>query len=73
MHRKTVKVKNVMSLVVGIQVLMSLVRFPNYEPFWSREFRCHIFVDLMNLKRYERIRRFLHDNTTRKESEACFG
>ncbi|XP_065654966.1 uncharacterized protein LOC136081566 [Hydra vulgaris] len=38
-------------------MLMSLVRLPSYELFWSTEIRCSAVADVMSLKRYEHLRR----------------
>ena len=48
---------------------MSLVRLPSYELFWSTEFRCSAVTDVMSLKHYEYLRRYLQaiDNTTKNE------
>ena len=53
-----------MEQFLGIQMLMSLVRLPSYELYWSTEFRCSVIADVMSLKRYERLRKFLHMQMT---------
>ena len=55
---------------LGIQMKMSLVCLPSYDMYWSNEFRINCITDVMGLKRYESLRRFLHanDNTKRDEN-----
>lgn len=50
---------------LAIQIIMGIVAMPSYIDFWSCNFRYGLVADLMSLKRYQQIRRFLHfaDNT----------
>ena len=59
-----------MEQFLGIQMNMSLVSLPSYDMYWSNEFRINCIADVMGLKRYESLRRFLHanDNTKRDEN-----
>lgn len=43
-----------------IHILMGIVEMPSYLDYWSSRFRYTQIADLMSLKRYQQIRRFLH-------------
>ena len=68
--QKTGKSVNVtveeMKSFIGMQIVMGIVRMPRYECYWSRELRYPAVADVMPLKRFEQLRRFLHvvDNDT---------
>lgn len=68
--QKTGKSVNVtveeMKSFIGMQIVMGIVRMPRYEYYWSRELRYPAVADVMPLKRFEQLRRFLHvvDNDT---------
>ena len=59
-----------MEQFLGFSMKMSLVSLPSYDMYWSNEFRINFIADVMGLKRYESLRRFLHanDNTKRDEN-----
>ncbi|KAF9409712.1 hypothetical protein HW555_011002 [Spodoptera exigua] len=50
---------------IGITLLMGVVQMPAYRDYWSKALRFPENADIMTLKKYEKIRRFLHfvDNT----------
>ncbi|KAF9807340.1 hypothetical protein SFRURICE_007055 [Spodoptera frugiperda] len=50
---------------LAIHVLMGIVVMPSYLDYWSEKFRYGNVADIMSLKRYQLIRRYLHfvDNT----------
>ena len=56
-----------MEQFIGLQMLMSIIRLPCYEMYWSKEFRVDCIADMVSLKRYETLKRYLHciDNITR--------
>lgn len=45
---------------IAIHILMGIVSMPSYLDYWSSRFRYAPIADLMSLKRYQQIRRFLH-------------
>lgn len=45
---------------IAIHILMGIVSMPSYLHYWSSRFRYAPIADLMSLKRYQQIRRFLH-------------
>ena len=49
---------------------MGIIRMPRYEYYWSRELCYPPIADVMPLKRFEKLRRFLHvvDNDTYDEN-----
>ena len=60
---------------IGIQMLMSIISLPSYELYWSKDLRVDCVANVMSLKWYELIRRYLHanDNTENKdESSSLF-
>lgn len=44
---------------------MGIIKMPSYRDYCSKDFRYALIADIMPLKKYEQIRRFLHfvDNT----------
>lgn len=50
---------------LAIHIIMGIVNMPSYVDYWSGNLRYGLVADLMSLKRYQQIRRFLHfaDNT----------
>ena len=61
-----------MKSFIGIQIIMDIVRMPRYDYYWSRELRYGPIADVMPLKRFEQLRRFLHvvDNDTFDEQSS---
>ena len=57
---------------IGIQMLMSIISLPSNELYWSKDFRVDFVANVMNLKRYELIRHYLHanDNTEKKDDSS---
>jgi hypothetical protein len=49
----------------SVTVLMGIIKLPSFRDYWSNDFRYALIVDVVPLKNYEQIRRFLHfeDNT----------
>ncbi|XP_022815066.1 uncharacterized protein LOC111360518 [Spodoptera litura] len=45
---------------IAIQILMGVVQMPSYTDYWSRRLRFTNIADLMPLKRYQTIRRYIH-------------
>ena len=54
--------KDEMEQFIGIQMKMSIVKMPRYQNYWAAETRYSPVADVMSLKRYEKIRQFLHAN-----------
>ena len=48
--------------LIGIQMRMGIVTMPRYQNFWIAETRYEPVANTMSLKRYEKLRRFLHAN-----------
>ena len=49
-----------MKSFIGMQIVVGIVRMLRYEYYWSRELRYPAVADVMPLKRFEQLRRFLH-------------
>lgn len=45
---------------LAIHILMGIVGMPSYIDYWSTKFRYPLIANLMSLKRYEKIRRYIH-------------
>ena len=56
---------------IGIQMLMSIVKLPQYEMYWSAETRYEPIASTLSLKRYKKLRQYLHvvDNNGREKEE----
>ncbi|XP_047518990.1 piggyBac transposable element-derived protein 4-like [Pieris napi] len=50
---------------IAITLLMGVVQMPSYRDYWSNALRYPLVANIMTLKKYEKIRRYLHfvDNT----------
>ncbi|XP_061379975.1 piggyBac transposable element-derived protein 2-like [Danaus plexippus] len=50
---------------LAIQIMMGIVQMPAYTDYWARKTRYPLNADLMPLKKYQQIRRYIHfvDNT----------
>lgn len=50
---------------LAVTILMGIIKMPSYRDYWSQDYRYPLIADVMPLKKYEQIRRFLHfvDNT----------
>ena len=61
-----------MEQLIDMQMLMSIISLPSYELYWSKRLRIDCVADVMGLKRYEAIRRYLHanDNTQKNDSSS---
>lgn len=51
--------------LIGMHLLMGVIRMPSYRMYWSEQTRYPPIADVMPLKRFEQLRRYLHvnDNT----------
>ena len=51
---------------LGMNIMMGIIQLPSYAMYWSQKMRYPPIADKMSLKRYEKLRRFLHfvDNST---------
>lgn len=47
---------------IGINLLMGIIKLPAYTDYWSKEFRCSLIADVMPLKKFQAIRRYVHLN-----------
>ncbi|XP_022823361.1 piggyBac transposable element-derived protein 3-like [Spodoptera litura] len=45
---------------IAIHIIMGVVSMPSYTDYWSLRYRYKLVADLMPLKRYQQIRRYLH-------------
>ncbi|XP_026333743.1 piggyBac transposable element-derived protein 1-like [Hyposmocoma kahamanoa] len=45
---------------LAIKIMMGIVVMPSYLDYWSKQFRFAPIADLMSLKKYQLIRRYLH-------------
>lgn len=52
--------KDEMERFLGVQMLMGLVKLPNYHYYWKRETRYSTFADLISANRYKTSRRYIH-------------
>ena len=61
--------KEEMERFIGVQMLMSIVKLPRYEMYWSLETRVEQVTSLFSLKRYKKLREFLHivDNAEKEK------
>ena len=46
--------------LIGIQIYMSIIDFPNFRMYWANETRYPIIADIMSRNRYQKLREFLH-------------
>ena len=63
--------KNEVEQFIGMNMKMGIVHLPSYTLYWSTQMRYPAIADVMPLKRFEKLRRFLHfvDNTTYDQAE----
>ena len=56
---------------IGIQMLMSIVKLPQYEMYWSTETSYEPIASTLSPKRYKKLRQYLHvvDNNEREKEE----
>ncbi|KAF9405413.1 hypothetical protein HW555_013841, partial [Spodoptera exigua] len=47
---------------VAINLLMGIIDMPAYTDYWSREFRYSQIADIMPLKKFQQLRRYIHFN-----------
>ena len=54
---------------IAVQLLMSIVKMPRYEMYWSEATRYEPVASTLTLKRYKKLREFLHivDNTEKEK------
>lgn len=57
---------------LAIHILMGIVKMPSYLDYWSHKFRYSQVADIMTLKRYQKIRRYLHFNDNNFEDSDRF-
>ena len=57
---------------VGIHLRMGVVQLPSYRMYWSQNMRCPQIADVMPLKRFDKLKRFIHfvDNSKYEESNS---
>ena len=46
--------------LIGIQIYMSIIDFPNFRKYWANETRYPIIADIMSRNRYQKLREFVH-------------
>ena len=61
--------KEEMERFIGVQMLMSIVKLPRYEMYWSLETHVEQVTSLFSLKRYKKLREFLNivDNAEKEK------
>ncbi|XP_023312460.1 piggyBac transposable element-derived protein 3-like, partial [Anoplophora glabripennis] len=52
--------KNDIKDFIAIEILMGVIKMPSYCDYWSNNLRYSKIADIMTLKRFQQIRRFLH-------------
>lgn len=59
---------------LAINILMGIVVLPSYKDYWKSSFRYGKIADVMPLKRFQQIRRFIHftDNTQADTSDRYY-
>lgn len=45
---------------IAIEIMMGIVDMPLYLDYWSEKFCYQKIADIMSLKRYQQIRRYIH-------------
>ena len=58
--------KNEIEQLIGMQMKMGIIQLPSYLLYWSQNLRYSPIADVMPLKRYQKLRQYLHfvDNIT---------
>jgi len=65
--------RNVIKAFIGIQLLMGIIELPAITDYWSKRFRQHSIAEVMPLKKFLKIRRFIHFvNNEEKDEDAFF-
>ena len=56
---------------IGINMLMGIVKLPQYFDYWSNTLRCPAIADVMSRNRFSELRRYLHfvDNNSEHDKE----
>lgn len=49
-----------MKTFIGIELIMGIVRMPAYTDYWMNELRFPLISEKMSLKRYQKLRRYIH-------------
>ncbi|KAJ8971830.1 hypothetical protein NQ314_000526 [Rhamnusium bicolor] len=62
-------VENEVHDFVTIHILMGIEDTPSYLDYWSKEFRYNNIADVMPLKRYHQIRRYIHFVNNRNQND----
>lgn len=47
---------------LAIKIMMGIIKLPAYIDYWNQKTRVASIADIMSLKRYQKIRRYLHFN-----------
>lgn len=63
-----------MKTFIAIELIMGVTQMPAYTDFWSTELKFPIISEKMPLKRYQKLRRYIHfaDNTTDNGTDPYF-
>ena len=59
--------KDEVEVLLGIQMKMGLIKIPKYELYWDSRTRYEPIASAMPLKRYKKLRQFLHVNDNSKK------
>ena len=56
-------------IFTGMHMIMSLVKMPRYRMYWESKTRYDRVADLMGVKRFDKLRNYLHfnDNSNMKK------
>lgn len=54
---------------IAIHILMGIVDMPSYLDYWSNAFRYEDIAEIMSLKRYQQIRRYIHFVNNRNQND----
>ena len=52
--------ENEIATFIGMNMLMGVVKLPSYKNYWSQKLRYPMIADAMPIKRFEKIKRYLH-------------
>ena len=61
--------KDEVEVLLGIQMKMGLIKIPKYELYWDSRTRYEPIASAMPLKRYKKLRQFLHVNDNSKKND----
>ncbi|CAK1592409.1 unnamed protein product [Parnassius mnemosyne] len=54
----------------SVEIFMGIIQLPAYVDYWSKDFKVDCVINVMCLKKYQLIRRYLHFNDSEVENES---